>query len=298
MKKVGVKVSAAVVAVIVAFFSLVYPIQKVSANVNKALLYYIYDANGNFKSSYFLRKVETLTASNERSVIGNDSRMGSFNKGICKITFTDKATNESSYGTGFVVDEHTIATAAHCLYSKSASDSRKSSSIVLDKIVFVDNRNHVELQITSSDIKAAHIPFIYTTGSGADYALITVNTDLSDRAVFNLGYPMDSMSTSDISVTCTGFPGEKNDINSHYMMAGRGNVEMMSDELLYHSVDTSSGQSGSPLYVTTSYGGNTYYTVIGMQVMKPIDDGSAPFLNRATRMTTNVLHFYKNNPNL
>jgi V8-like Glu-specific endopeptidase len=61
---------------------------------------------------------------------------------------------------------------------------------------------------------------------------------------------------------------------------------------IYYSVDAGGGSSGGPVYLTTVMNGKKYYTVIGIHV-----SGSSMF-HSAVRMTTDLLHFYKNNDNL
>ena len=51
------------------------------------------------------------------------------------------------------------------------------------------------------------------------------------------------------------------------------------------------GDSGGPAYITTSYYGSIYYTVIGINVSE------AGTYNIATRITSDLLHFYLNNSN-
>ncbi len=78
--------------------------------VNTAQTYKVYNAtNGSYLRSYTLNP---LTADNNtRSVIGEDERVIDWTKsGVVKIM-----TSNSYIGTGFVIDAHTIATAAHCV---------------------------------------------------------------------------------------------------------------------------------------------------------------------------------------
>lgn len=56
--------------------------------------------------------------------------------------------------------------------------------------------------------------------------------------------------------------------------------------------DITPGDSGGPLYVAARFEGKIYYTVIG------INAKSVVRCNRAVRMTNDLLHFYKNNPNI
>lgn len=136
MKKVGVKISAAIVAVIVAFFSLVYPTARVGAVKNTNVEYNIYNGNGDYQSSYTLPKVAMLSESMQRGSIGIDNREVDFSKnGVCKLV--TKQGGESFCSTGFVIDSHTIATAAHCVYDVEEADSTKvSPNTEIEHILF------------------------------------------------------------------------------------------------------------------------------------------------------------------
>ena len=117
MKKLK-KILAVSTAVSVLSLSLCLPTDCVSAaNSNNAVSYTVFSLKrgGTCKTQYTLNPVDTLSSTNARAVIGDDTRVVDFSKsGVVKINFT-ASNGESYWGTGFVVDEHTIATAAHCV---------------------------------------------------------------------------------------------------------------------------------------------------------------------------------------
>ena len=117
MKKLK-KILAVSTAVFVLSLSLSLPTDCVSAaNSNNAVSYTVFSLKrgGTYKTKYTLNPVDTLSSTNARAVIGDDTRVVDFSKsGVVKINFT-ASNGESYWGTGFVVDEHTIATAAHCV---------------------------------------------------------------------------------------------------------------------------------------------------------------------------------------
>ena len=80
------------------------------------------------------------------------------------------------------------------------------------------------------------------------------------------------------------------------MYSGNGQIYDGNDKIITYTVDTSGGNSGGPVYLTESYKGKTYNTVIGINVAHPnVED---PKYNIGTRMTTDLIHFYTNNPNI
>lgn len=264
------------------------PMMKASA-VNTAQMYKVYNAQtGSYISSYTL--LANPVKDNSKSVIGTDSRVVDFSKsGVVKLM---DATNY--IGTGFIVDSHTIATAAHCAYNKNITGIR----------VFNSNGT---IALTATPVQS-HIPntyiqsFIYIDiRRQYDYALITVEEDLSDYACFNLGVAMDGFLTSSKSVSITGFPTEVNGetVNNktkNNMYTGTGIIAGGSEYTFDYNVDTIGGNSGGPIYMTTTYNGNVYYTVVGIHT-RGKGYLSDPY-NHGTRITTDLMHFYLNNSNI
>lgn len=262
---------------------------QVSAAVNTSQTYKIYNAsNGSFVQSYTLSENPVMDKS--KTVIDTDDRFVDFSKnGVVKIV-----TGIGSWGTGFVVDDHTIATAAHVLYNGNA--------VPISHIYFFDQNGSIDMDITNPSY--CHIPSIYTSDVEDavvyDYALITVKQDLSEYANFNLGAPLDNFIHRESTVLTTGFPKKVNNkiVNNatdHNMYTSAGStiddVHKADIEISYNN-DTSGGNSGGPVYTSTLFNGKFYYTVVG------INAKAAGTGNRAVRMTTDLLHFYKNNPNI
>ncbi|WP_290774206.1 trypsin-like peptidase domain-containing protein [Anaerofustis sp.] len=220
-----------------------------------------------------------------RSVIGTDDRVIDWSKnGVVKIVTAD-----GMIGSGFVVGKHTIATAAHCVNNKSLSN-----------IILFDNNGND----TNATPVEYHIPqMYYTYADKYDYALITVEEDLSDYMQFDLGTVRNYSPSRNIAVTNTGFPGEienpdgttirvNDDENLHNLYSSTGSVVSTYDKYFCHTADTSGGDSGSPVYYTETINGQTYYTVIGIQVGGGTDN------NKAMRITTELIRFYNQNPHI
>ena len=65
--------------------------------------------------------------------------------------------------------------------------------------------------LSITDAVEVHVPTLYVNGSYSDYnpydyALIKVNEDLSDYAIFNLGIMNDNFINKQTAVSVTGFP--------------------------------------------------------------------------------------------
>ncbi|MBO5226541.1 MAG: trypsin-like serine protease [Ruminococcus sp.] len=298
------KIISVIVAAVMFIICITYNNILETSAVNTALNYKVFNAsNGNYMSTYTLSA--NAVQDNSRSVIELDTRVVDFTKsGVVKIIM-----NSGSFSTGFVVDGNTIATAAHCVANKTSDGNAASCGDSINKILIFDANGNIELTITNA--YSVHIPSLYFSTYGNtneyDYALITIpevdteTRDLSNYAIFNLGIMLDGFKNSGKTISITGFPKEVNDeivndcISKHTMYEGTGQVGEKyanSDFIFGYTCDTSGGNSGGPVYTTVAYGGNVYYTVIGIHTT-----GAGTF-NAATRITTDLLHFYKNNPNI
>lgn len=284
-------------------------------SVNELRNYTVFDAKtGESVDGYYLDS-NSIT-DNSRLVIGEDTRYRDDSlPGVVKIIKAD-----GTFGTGFVVDAHTIATAAHCVFSMDFgkfNNSKKSIS----RILIIDNNGNVCEEIT--DACEVHVPnkfisyFNSTTvdpdaykyyASQYDYALITIPKDLSEYACFDLGIMNDGMISDSRKIYSTGYPknveGVDGNVNNSYTEHARytgegfvidGSSSLKSPERNFcYSIDSITGNSGGPVYVKTDVGNTTYYTVIGIHNRNVEEEIS----NGGTRMTTELLQFYKNNPYL
>lgn len=187
-------------------------------SVNNHRAYRLYDVTTKQMVKKYTLQLVDDTNVNDRSVIGSDGRFVDFTK-----NGTVKIYGGGTVGTGFIVDAHTIATAAHCVYSKGAS----YGSVKYTSRILVFNTDG-SIAMTVTNIKQIHIPDLYISTSGGsnayDYALITVEEDLSEYAMFNLGVMMDSFRGNGKTISVTGFPSTVNDqgVEGNTMYTGDG----------------------------------------------------------------------------
>lgn len=269
------KAVAVFMAMLLMMLSFSYTANNNSDAANSSRSYKVYHAaTGHYLREYTLAPLNT--SDNFRAVIGTDERVIDWTKsGVVKIM------SDSYYlGSGFVVDEHTIATAAHCVYNESISE-----------ILLFDTSGNIEKNIIPMEY---HIPTRYVANSQFDYALITVKEDLSEYICFELGVPLDSFvnGETNATVSVTGFPQEYNDHTNHMKYSGNGKIcsgGSGENGLLYYNADTSGGNSGGPVYITESLNGKTYHTVVAVHTTGG---------NHGVCMTTDLIHFYKANNNL
>lgn len=283
------------------------------------------------KYNYVTKETETYTltinpatATSTRGLIGIDNRQYLTDQpefdGIVNIQLgiqnsPDSSAKSIACSTGFIVGDHQIATAAHCVYSEYEMVSKKYYFLTdpnnrNDKIYLYDkDGNQTGETLTPVE---THIPKTYLEHcgeekngeNGTDYALITVKEDLSSYTHFSLGLvknPYDnSFSTANIYVS--GVPGVVNgkDNTNKKIAKGMGHIYSgdtpYADSVLYYTTDETKGNSGSPVYTVTrcSIDGSEYvseYTAIG------IVKGGNYTRNIGARMTPMLQHFYLSNPN-
>lgn len=277
-------------------FSWVTLSQSSSNSEGRSYLRRRYDNNGNptGMSVYTLtpNKMTLPESSNPvaepRLVIGDDDRIKSKkeeNSGIVFLQFSNDYIEGTA--TGFVVGDHEIATAAHCVYDKEENTGWYSMSIK----TYNSNGNIINNNLHPVEV---HFPRSYTSSEDMmyDYALITVKEDLSDRVHFSLGTPYYAPTYSNIPIYVAGSPSD---------MAGlyyaEGNILNKSfidqTDVFYYDVDVSEGQSGGPVYTITKIGDECVYTAVAINV------GESAYynLNFGSMITDYSLQFYLNNPN-
>ena len=200
-------------------------------------------------------------------------------------------------GTGFIVDEHTIATAAHCVYNNTFLN------ITVD---IVDTDNSVIDTITPTYI---HVPSGFISppqdqsSTYYDYALISVEEDLYDYGMFHLAVARDNYIANSGSVVVSGFPQDYPSEYSHaewgirFKASGTLNSSSSSNNYrLWYNADTSGGDSGGPVYVQEGVSANNtlyeYKSVIGIHTNGAGQGGS---YNSGIRVTDDILRFYYEN---
>lgn len=283
-----------------------------SVNMLNARKYVKYNYNTHSISNYNLYPstnmvLNTTSKKNVlKSVIEPDDRYiatGEENNGIVRI---------GAKGTGFIVGDHQIATAAHCLYNALSNSWCKNMSVEC----YDDNGCLNNNCLTPVE---AHIPYNYVYNWGLengthtlyDYGLITVEEDLSDYVHFSLGtsYNISEYAYSNIPVYVTGCPDSVNNQNnsSNDLYSGEGRIlgyhnlqlengEQYNDCLLKYDVDVSSGNSGGPVYTITRNiinGSISYtYTALGINAYS---GGTYNFGNCITKYQ---LQFYNEDTNI
>lgn len=218
------------------------------------------------------------------NIIGDNDMIRDYDTAVVRL---------SVGGTGFIVGEHVIATAAHCVYNTAFIDNT---------IEIVDKNNNV---IDSFHAESVHVPVDYFSSNGFiqqdnDYALLYVpSVDLSDYGMFSLGVAKDEFVTdSRKQVVVSGFPqeypGGYGSGPCEIRFKAAGNIySQWNEHHLYYTADTAGGDSGGPVYVEEGFTANgqwySYKTVVGIHM------SFAGAYNTGVRITPELLAFYNHN---
>lgn len=197
-------------------------------------------------------------------------------------------------GTGFIVGDHTIATAA----SRVFENGQIKNGLVIRR--YDRTGKMVGTPLTISEI---HLPMSYFfPGSAEDYALISVEDDLSGYIHFDIGnsYGMTVHEAGNIPLHVTGRPrwtgtDPLNPNSSESLYTDNGSVYGFNNlSFLDFTIDATIGQEGSPVYTITreAYGGEFYYTYTALSLYAMEVNG----YNRGPMMNKHHLMFYGNNP--
>lgn len=289
-------------------------VEDITFNETKRL-YMVYDAKTgkkNYMEDYYLdcaKEYFDNGTSCYSDVEDWDDRVIDFSKtGVVKIL--TEVENDPHFGTGFIVGPHTIATAAHVV--SNAVPQR--SAIIKNIISFNADGTQRTNTITPLEI---HVPSKFNITSSEnevlsyDYALITVEEDLSDYPFFEFGI-YDSISDRDITASVTGFParvhnnitGAQDPVNTsnyngnHVMYTGTGVVYSSDGGVINHRIDASNGDSGSPLYITEMIDGKAVNIVFGIHNLG--DDQNYPITGyvHAVQINSDMITFFKHNPHV
>lgn len=217
-------------------------------------------------------------------------------------------------GTGFIIGDHEIMTAAHCITTSEEGHKMEAT----DRIITIPTANPSEGKDINLTPEFMTVPEGYfASEDGMDYAIIKVKEDLSKYGKVYLGIGTDE-SIKNTPVHTLGYTYNSN--GKFVMKVSSGSIDDLyvnpkdkptSEELakkksvLYATTaGVYGGTSGGPLYTECKFGVpnstdpddkiQVYKTVVGIATGGPDGNGNGI----ATRMRPEILNFVYNNPYL
>ncbi len=256
---------------------------------NSTVTYYKHNCsstNANQSSTYTIQSTQEIPFS---SGFNNSYAQSSLNTDILDRENINcvKITSSSVQGSGFVIDDHVIATAAHCLYNANGFVSNTNVEI------YDENCKNI---IESVNAKYIHIPKNYAISGDVnyDYGLIYVEEDLSEYKV-NVGVMTDYFMTTGQLLITSGFTSYNNTTKRYYSSGAVDTMDFLPLEKPYrfHSYGKcKSGKSGGMVYFESSFLNSQLKSVVGNATHTSGED------TYGCRMTTTLLRFFYQNSNL
>lgn len=154
-----------------------------------------------------VRSITDLGMPNEHVLYHGTYSTDKYPLGIVKIqTYFGSDFTSEGIGSGFVIDNHTIATAAHVVWN--ASSQYATNCKVKNKKLTLFNAKGTALSSLTITPVEYHVPVKYMQGytDGYDFALITVSQNLQNYVSLTLGLPLAEFINSGSIVHNTGTP--------------------------------------------------------------------------------------------
>lgn len=154
--------------------------------------------------------------------------------------------------TAFLISPFVALTNAHCVYSENQGGWVDEAKFAPAQYVTSDNFLSRPYGSGTSCNAATNIGYIHSPNSGQDYAALFFPTPFHGFQTF---MPLVFSFTPKLGseLRSAGYPGLPQETFSVDMWESAGEVIDASDRIIRHTVDTSSGQSGSPLFRPVGY---------------------------------------------
>ncbi|MCD5140497.1 MULTISPECIES: serine protease [Mammaliicoccus] len=204
------------------------------------------------KSSLSLEKIEVNQGKNEsinnvdESIIGQDDRK--IVKDISKmpnrsIVFIKSYIDDRRYysGTGFMLDDYAVLTAAHVITSKNKEEEIKNI------LVHAGYKNDTAIYGTAKVIKT-YVLSEWVKSPNIYYDMTLLILDKPLGSVTGKLKLNDKVKLDDY-ISTSGYPGEENkNIKIGYQYYSSGKIVKVTNNNIFYDLDTEGGQSGSPIF--------------------------------------------------
>ncbi|MCP5492000.1 MAG: trypsin-like serine protease [Chlamydiales bacterium] len=143
-------------------------------------------------------------------------------------------------GSGAMVGPHHVLTCAHNVFCK---DNKNWA----EKIVVCPGRNNLSAPFGQAEVTRAHIFSKWSdeADSGYDIALLILNESIGKCTGWAGILCLENQGLLKKPVKITGYPGEKDE----QLWGMKNNIKLLGSETIEYDIDTSPGQSGSPIWI-------------------------------------------------
>ncbi len=244
------------------------------------------------------------------NIIGDNDMVRDSDTAVVRLAYKNEKGEYTHMATGFIINDHTVLTAAHCVYNKKSSNFYDMRMDIIGEGTTVLGSYYPEY---------IHIPkkYAFDWGNGDlneeyewqnDYAMLYFDEDLSQYGKFDMGYCLDQYIDEKGKIVLSGFPHKTPDgyegTDGKLRFKSAGNLERCREayeNTLVYDADAFNGHSGSPVYVEEGMfiGENysEYKSIIGINnggfiEVRNVDGDSVFYVgNRATRITPDIIYF-------
>lgn len=211
-----------------------------------------------------------------KSIVGSDDRIRVNNttsypySAVCQLSITFPSGN-TFVGTAWMYWDNIAITAGHCVFDSGEGGWATS-------IVVRPGANGSTNPFGTANAQSLDAPVKWTNNenAGFDYGIIVLDSDIGNTTGWFGSHYGSGLKGK--SITITGYPGEY----YRQMWTMSGTVKRTTTNKVFYDIDTTGGQSGSPVYW---YSGATYgYQAIAIHAY------GVSFLttNSGTRITSSV----------
>ncbi|MDE5946479.1 MAG: trypsin-like serine protease [Oscillospiraceae bacterium] len=278
---------AFVLSMLILMLSVVYCMPKIAdaADAN-GIDYLRHDYSGLTPDEVYNLKLDmNNNTSNAYSTSNQSDYILESDTAVVRIVYIDNYGEEIPCS-GFIIDDNTIATAAHCVYDFSKKKFWDFTIYITDSVGRI--LQSMKPKYVHVPLKYAKIDYQNAPGYIYDYAMIVVDADLSGYEKFNLGIATNNFASSDTTISVSGYPnldGQNEHCQKRYTATGKIS-DITGLRIIYDNITTWGGLSGGPVYVERELFGQKYKTAIGIHVRGG---------GYGTRITSDLLKFYYNN---
>lgn len=203
-------------------------------------------------------------------VIGTDTRTEVVDENMppykAIVLLIMKYGNELYRGTGFLIKDNVVLTAAHNVYDLTLKQPADEVYIIGEQRDAAHVRTYTGLKVSIN----------YVTGNSQggqyDWGLIKMNAAMTDLGTINVCRTVDVPASVLKDVLIAGYPGMAQEESTTDMWEADGPVQYyQASGVLAYTISTSAGNSGSPVMV--DYGGCR--TAIGIHVIGSVNSNYA-----------------------